>query len=185
MGAVVKRTDNQQFNHSGIYKITNLVTGKIYIGSAVNIKRRLRRHFNYLEQNIHPNRHLQSSYNKYGPYLFIGECLEKVINKSALISKEQYWLDLARNEESHLYNLAPNAGNTIGVILSSESRILISNTLKQKGIKPPSRTGIGYGFCKLYCPKGHYKTSKSLIHGSNSCKECQRIKSQQWRLLHR
>lgn len=179
----MRGVDNQHFSYSGIYKITNLSTGKLYIGSAYNIDRRLARHKNYLKQNIHPNKHLQASYNRYGSTFFIGDCLEKVTDKKELLTKEQYWIDLARTEEVRLYNLAPVAGKPIN-ILSNESRKKISETLKKKGIKPPSRKDIGYGYCKLYCPKGHYKTSEMLIHGSNACKECQRIKSQIWRLTH-
>jgi len=55
---------------SGIYKITNLVTGDCYIGSAVNLNSRKRTHFANMNLDKHPNKHLQSSYNKYGKETF-------------------------------------------------------------------------------------------------------------------
>lgn len=51
---------------TGIYKIINIVNYKVYIGSAVDIKKRWRDHKWYLKENKHHNSHLQSSYNKYG-----------------------------------------------------------------------------------------------------------------------
>ena len=54
----------------GIYKITNLVNNKIYVGSSTNIKKRWRDHKWYLKENKHHNSHLQASVNKYGIGLF-------------------------------------------------------------------------------------------------------------------
>ena len=50
----------------GIYKITNIINNKVYVGSAVNVTYRFKTHKRLLKQNKHFNTHLQSSYNKYG-----------------------------------------------------------------------------------------------------------------------
>nr|DAH03957.1 MAG TPA: intron associated endonuclease [Caudoviricetes sp.] len=50
----------------GIYKITNTVDGKIYIGQTVNYEKRKRSHRSYLLNNKHCNSHLQRAFNKYG-----------------------------------------------------------------------------------------------------------------------
>ena len=50
---------------TGIYKIRNIVNNKVYIGSAIDIKKRWRDHKWYLKENKHHNSHLQASYNKY------------------------------------------------------------------------------------------------------------------------
>ena len=50
----------------GIYKITNLINNKCYIGQSVDCKHRLTIHKCDLIGNKHPNKHLQKSYNKYG-----------------------------------------------------------------------------------------------------------------------
>lgn len=46
---------------SGIYKITNTKTGKIYIGSAVDLRRRLYAHLKSLRRNSHDNTYLQNA----------------------------------------------------------------------------------------------------------------------------
>jgi group I intron endonuclease len=63
---------------SGIYKITNIKTGQFYIGSSVNIKNRWQNHRSALRNNRHANKHLQSSWNKYGEDAFAIEILERL-----------------------------------------------------------------------------------------------------------
>ena len=64
-----------------IYSLLNTVTNKSYIGQAVNLKERKRKHFEALRGNRHFNQHLQSSFNKYGEKVFkffpIFECEDK------------------------------------------------------------------------------------------------------------
>lgn len=43
---------------SGVYAITNTATGKRYIGSAVNIKKRWREHLHNLRKNKHHSKKL-------------------------------------------------------------------------------------------------------------------------------
>ena len=60
-------------NNSGIYKITNTINGKIYIGQSTDLTNRLYNHNYQLKNNKHKNKHLQASYNKYGPTAFTFE----------------------------------------------------------------------------------------------------------------
>ena len=48
----------------GIYKIENIKTGKIYIGSSKNIKSRFYTHKRELEKGTHHSYKLQKSYTK-------------------------------------------------------------------------------------------------------------------------
>jgi len=118
---------------TGIYKITNLVNGKIYIGSAIRIDRRFYAHINQLNKNCHINRHLQNAWNQYGPESFLFERIENVKDKNKLIEREQYYLDtmlyaqecIKENDSrfSELgYNLNPTAGSNLGVRYSEESK---------------------------------------------------------------
>ena len=50
----------------GIYKITNIIKGNFYIGSSINVEKRMYEHKRMLRKNKHTNIHLQRSWNKYG-----------------------------------------------------------------------------------------------------------------------
>jgi group I intron endonuclease len=74
----------------GIYKITNVVDGKVYIGQTQNLINRKRNHFYWLGRNSHHNDHLQKTFNKYGKDKFIFEIIEETDD---LDNKELYWLN--------------------------------------------------------------------------------------------
>lgn len=50
----------------GIYKITNIKTGQMYIGQSSSIEKRWKNHISKLRSNKHHNEFLQNSWNKYG-----------------------------------------------------------------------------------------------------------------------
>ena len=60
---------------SGIYKINNIITNKIYIGSAVDISNRWAVHKYQLRNKLHASKHLQNSWNLYGEDSFKFEIL--------------------------------------------------------------------------------------------------------------
>ena len=62
---------------SGIYKITNEVTGKFYIGSSKDIDQRIAEHKMMLNNNKHVNVILQRSWNKHGREKFSFTVLEE------------------------------------------------------------------------------------------------------------
>lgn len=95
---------------SGIYKITNLINEKIYVGSSIDLKRRNRNHFKELIENKHNNQKLQRAFNKYGEENFKFEILELIEDKSQLISHEQRYLDLLNPQ----YNICKVAGSLLG-----------------------------------------------------------------------
>lgn len=74
----------------GIYQIRNVVNGKVYVGSSVDLINRRSNHFRQLRKNIHHNIKLQYSYNKHGELSFVFEVVEFVDKPEDLISREQY-----------------------------------------------------------------------------------------------
>ena len=61
-----------------IYKITNLVNGKIYVGSSKNAIRRMKAHVYKLNLGIHPNKPLQASWILHGEDAFVFSILEQL-----------------------------------------------------------------------------------------------------------
>lgn len=71
-----------------VYVIRNVMNGKVYVGSTVNMSKRKARHLNDLNKNSHANKHLQKAWNKYGEENFIHEIIEVCANEEVLRKKE-------------------------------------------------------------------------------------------------
>jgi group I intron endonuclease len=115
---------------SAIYGILNLINGKIYIGSAVNVYHRLHTHKSKLKYGNHGNKHLQSAWREYGELAFEFIVLEYVLWKSDLIDREQIWIDLTdcHNPECG-YNFRKAAHSNLGLKkppVSDETRLKLS-----------------------------------------------------------
>ena len=100
---------------SGIYKITNIINNKIYIGSACNYNARKASHLFELRNNKHGNNRLQNSFNKYGEDSFKFELLEKC-NKNDLIKIEQYYINLFEP----FFNICKIAASCFGIKRSTD-----------------------------------------------------------------
>lgn len=98
---------------SGIYKIENLINGKIYVGKTLHLNKRFKEHLWELKKGNHFNRYLQNSWNKYGEENFKFSILEEVSNKDLLYEKELEWiLRLKANDSAYGYNSClPNKDN--------------------------------------------------------------------------
>lgn len=95
---------------SGIYKITCLPTGKIYVGSSVDIRARWSQHYSDLCKGHHHSTHLQLAWDKYGAEAFELSVLE-LAEPSQLIMVEQHWIDSTRcAERRYGYNISKVAG---------------------------------------------------------------------------
>lgn len=103
---------------SGIYKIESKIKPeRIYIGSAINIKRRWKEHRKDLRNNVHHSSKLQNHYNKYGKsdieYIIIMVC-----EKEELIKQEQLFFDSC----NPYFNGCKVAYSCLGVKHSEESK---------------------------------------------------------------
>lgn len=121
---------------SGIYKITNLVNGKIYVGRASFLKKRGWEHFRTLRLGKHHNEYLQKSFNKYGEINFIFEVIE-YCEVEELIAREDYWCkNLQANISEKGYNIALTDEKSGFYKHSEETKIKISKGLKGKKKSP-------------------------------------------------
>lgn len=77
---------------SCVYHILCIPTGKVYVGSANDLRRRWSRHRGRLRRGQHENRPLQQAWSKYGEVNFRLEILE-VVPRNQLLTAEQAWLD--------------------------------------------------------------------------------------------
>lgn len=99
---------------SGIYKITNIVNNKIYIGQSKDISCRWKDHLRRLRSGKHDNDHLQKAWGKYGENNFKFEIIE-ICEESyeVLNNREIYWINkLKALDKNKGYNIASGGGNS-------------------------------------------------------------------------
>lgn len=122
---------------SCIYAIINKKNNKLYIGSTVDYKIRLKVHINKLIKNEHHSILLQRAFNKYGIKMFKFKILEFVENDK-LLEKEQYYLDFYESYNKRKgYNICNIAGRRVLISLNDAKEIkmlLIENYNKFNNI---------------------------------------------------
>lgn len=85
-----------------IYKITNQITGKIYVGkTARSLEERYQEHIKLSNKSKH---YLHRSIKKYGSEFFSIDLLEEVFNTDTLNEREVFWI-------TQLNTLVPNGYN--------------------------------------------------------------------------
>jgi group I intron endonuclease len=110
---------------SGIYLIKNTMNGRFYIGSAIDLNKRIKEHDRQLKEGEHHSYKLQKDFNVHTLGGFEVLVLEYV-SADRLIEREQYYMDSMHP----YYNVAPVAGSSKGVVRSQEYRDKISRSLR-------------------------------------------------------
>jgi group I intron endonuclease len=115
---------------SGIYKITNKVNKKYYIGSACDLYKRYKEHRSALVSNRHHNKQLTRFVNKYS-IDNLEFCLLEECTPEELELKEQYYITNNKN----LFNETVDVKScNRGKKLSEEHKHRISESIKAKNI---------------------------------------------------
>lgn len=127
----------------GVYKIANKISGKLYIGSTINLKNREQRHFKNLKDGTHHSKKLQNAYFKYGQEIFLFEIIESydIVENELLLEREQYWIDFYDSYKKG-YNSRPKAENNYGHKHSEKTKKFLSekNTGKNNAMYGVKRT---------------------------------------------
>ena len=125
----------------GIYSITNLVNGKIYVGQSKNIHKRFQYHLKRLRYKNHANRHLQSAWDKYGAEKFQFAVIEDAEHSiESLDILEKRWIEFY-----HASNRAQGYNKTYGCKFGKIHPDSIAQTVKKlrlKTISPEQRKKI-------------------------------------------
>jgi hypothetical protein len=97
----IHREYKERVKPSGVFRIKNMVNGKVLLGSSLNLEGPLNKHRFMLKINGHPNQELQKDWNELGHDQFSFEILETVqlsdspnFNlKDELTLLEEIWLE--------------------------------------------------------------------------------------------
>lgn len=128
----------------GVYKITNTINNKIYIGSAVNIKRRWHYYkWAYNTKYLKSQRLLCRAFLKYKIEKFKFEVLEQISNvndkkelKIKLLNLEQKYMNFYNSYDKKIgYNICKNAGNCLG--LKRSKRLRNQQSIRMLGSNNP------------------------------------------------
>ena len=149
---------------SGIYTITNKVTGKLYIGESLDIYRRWHdEHIPQLRKNRHYNKELQDDFNKYGEENFSFEILQRysgndpISTKVRILILESYFITQFGKAGISLYN----SENTLVEILSGNKIPVEGNTLMYIIVNVLANYAIKECEGFIYFEK--YKTIKEIL----------------------
>ena len=150
---------------SGVYQIRCKSNGKIYTGSALDIRARCEQHRRSLRRGDHSNQHLQAAWNKFGEGDFEYTVLE-ITDKGSRVEQEQYWLDLKQSYIKELgFNIFDTAGSPGGAFVQRRegfvdpngNEVAITNLFdfcRQNNLDFPSMHRLAKGESKLKSYKG-------------------------------
>lgn len=129
-----------------IYKVTNLVNNKIYIGqTSQSLKRRQSRHLSSAFSND-SNYAFHKAIRKYGKENFDWEIIDNSETQEELNEKEIYWIKFYNSFSEHGYNMTLGGNGSSGYKMSEES---IQKTLDTKLRNGSTNSGSKHPNSKL------------------------------------
>jgi len=157
----------------GIYKITCRNNNKFYIGSSINIDKRLKEHINLLRKNKHKNKYLQKSWNKYGEANFKYEIIETIYNINDLRIREKWWINNTNcYNKATGFNIATSTHFPVRKFIDLTGQIF--NKLKVLKYIGKTKRGISKWNCLCICGKQIITTSSNLKNGNTKSCGCLR-----------
>lgn len=123
-------------NVCGIYLIANCVTGDLYVGKSKNMRDRLAAHRKLLRRNLHENKFMQNSWNKYGEESFEFYVLEEC-SFEEMSDKEKYYISALKCQAPNGFNLTTGGDGMENP--SEETRKKMSEKRKLRVTKDETR----------------------------------------------
>jgi len=158
-------------NKTFIYKITNTINKKLYIGktTAQNPINRWYRHLSIAKNKTTFNRAYQlvhKSINKYGKKNFTFEVIEECSSEALGLDREKFWIDFYKTNVLKYgsvfgYNLTEGGDGSSGFKHSKSARAKMSR----------DRKGTRLGEENTFFGKHHSEKSKKLISENNMGKK--------------
>lgn len=160
-----------------IYAITNTITNKIYIGSAVNFERRRKAHLYELKNNKHHSVSLQHSWNKHSPEDFVFSIIEEINDRLVLLEREQFWLDHFKSyNKKYGYNISNNSNQPKSFSIPVYQFTMNGNLIKKWNSCQEAGDYLGIDGSGLNkCAKGKYRFYYGYIWDYNKKLSNERI----------
>jgi group I intron endonuclease len=115
--------------YAGVYSITNISSGKRYIGSSGNLHARWKAHLKALKAGKHHCVYLQNAWNKHGADQFEFQILEQCLPEGViLVAREQVWIDKYKKK---LYNSKKLAEPWAYSLMNDEERKQYSEQMRK------------------------------------------------------
>lgn len=128
-------------NNTGIYKITNTHTNRVYIGQAQSFKKRWMGHAASLRSSRHQNKFIQNDYNKclaeLGNDDFLQFTIIEVLPESTKLDRkvrEEYWIAQYYDKQKACYNFretVPEKGRSVYSNTPEETSKKLSKSLSK------------------------------------------------------
>ena len=123
---VLSEREPKRRRQSGIYQILCKPTGKVYVGSAVDVWKRKEEHRRSLSKGLHCNPHLQSAWNRYSGREFCFLVLE-YCQTDDLLKREQFYINNMNATDRNLgFNVCSVAGSPLGIKHTEQARARMS-----------------------------------------------------------
>jgi group I intron endonuclease len=143
---------------AGVYRWTNKVNGKTYIGSSVDLGQRFSGYFSqaYLQRQLSRSEsRIYRALIKYGYSNFKLEILEHCKPEQCR-AKEQHYLDSL----PHIYNISPTAGSSLGCHHSDRTKAKMGEAHKKAWL---ARDPAARGASLANLAKGRAARSKGVL----------------------
>lgn len=182
---------------TGVYIITNILDGKVYIGSTTRclLTRYVKEHRALLRKGKHKNRYLQRAWNKDGEESFSFQVAE-FCRPEDCVDIEQVYIDTYQSSNRNFgYNISPIASAVTGIRHSDESKLKmsiwhLSISAETKKIRTEKMRAGSIAFISTLTrqqrsdkSKNAHRNTKSAVErrqlasiGQKQCKRCRVIK---------